>query len=206
MNFYQSIITHKRSGFTLVEFVIIISIFGIMAGIVSFNFSGFRNSAGLNNVTHDIALSIYGIQKKALSGISPETAGIVTGSQISDALPYGIAFKKSSSGNGFDPTFILFRDNDSDFEFTSISATDLIIDTVQIQTTDSISAIETYDGSTYTPVPTVAGDYFSITFKRPWPEVRNLSSNIEHIRITMTSGDNTHKSIIISSIGKISIE
>lgn len=200
---FQSI---NRSGFTLVEFIIIISIFSIMAGILSFNFNGFRNSAGLNNLTHDLALSIYSIQKKALSGISIETLNLGTSASVVDALPYGIAFKKSTVGNGFDPEFIIFRDNNRDYEFSPINNTDTIIDIIKIQTSDSISTIETYDGSTYTAVPTVASSYFSIVFERPWSEVKNMPFGATSIRITVLSGDGFFKYITVSAIGQIAIQ
>lgn len=201
-----SIFHVKKSGFTLVEFIIIISIFTIMAGILSFNFNGFRNSAGLNNLTHDLALSIYSIQKKALSGLSSETVRVSGTTSITDALPYGIAFKKSLTGTGFDSEFILFRDDSRNGEYDAFASTDRIIDTVKIQTADTVSAIDTYNGSTYAPVSTVSGSYFSITFERPWPEVKNMPFGASAIRITLASADGTKKYISISAIGQISLQ
>ena len=116
-------------------------------------------------------------------------------------LKYG-----ANSGIFFDPEFILFRDNNNDFEYTPINMTDTIIDKLKIQTADTISEIATFDGSVYTSVPTVAGNYFSISFKRPWPEVKNMILGAQHIKITISSPNGTNKSITVSAIGNISVD
>ena len=48
-------------GFTLIEFVVIISIFAIMAGIALVNFAGFRSNVGSSTLAHDIALTIRSV-------------------------------------------------------------------------------------------------------------------------------------------------
>ncbi len=59
---------HGNKGFTLIEFVVIISIFAIMAGVALVNFAGFRSNVGLNNLSHDIALTIRQAQVFGWSG------------------------------------------------------------------------------------------------------------------------------------------
>jgi prepilin-type N-terminal cleavage/methylation domain-containing protein len=68
----KKLMLHK--GFTLIEFVVIISIFAIMAGVALVNFSGFRSNVGLNNLAHDIALTIrqaqvFGWSTKTQNGV-----------------------------------------------------------------------------------------------------------------------------------------
>lgn len=136
MNFLQKkLISKTMPGFTLVEFIVIMSIFAIMVGVVLFNFTSFRSRVTLDNLAHDIALSIRQIQTSAGT---------------------------SETANLDDPTTEYFRgaaftaDNNSLVEkkitqYQSVGTTpensgynignDVILDTITINTADIISGI-----------------------------------------------------------------
>ncbi len=90
----------NSKGFTFVEFIVIISIFAIMAAIALFNFKGFRSSIGLNNLAYDIALEIKTAQTL---GASAPGADFFGAQQV-------ITMLFDYSGSAFNDAFISFRE------------------------------------------------------------------------------------------------
>lgn len=128
-------------GFTLIEFVVIISIFAIMASIALFNFNGFRSNVSLNTLAHDIALTIRQAQ---VFGWSTTTAQL---DQNGNPLRYadGIFFRYTN--NAFERQFILYEKGDPTpgaEAYDDIPGTlDRTVDTIKIQGPNHISDIRT---------------------------------------------------------------
>lgn len=99
--------TMNQKGFTLIEFVVIISIFAIMASVALFNFTGFRSNVGINNVTQDIALTIRQAQ---VFGWSTQTFSIDPAGDIL-RYPHGVHFKMGTN-NEFENEIILYTKTD----------------------------------------------------------------------------------------------
>jgi prepilin-type N-terminal cleavage/methylation domain-containing protein len=55
-------------GMTVMELVVVISIFGIMATVILSNFKSFTNKITVQNIAHDVALRIVEAQRSAASG------------------------------------------------------------------------------------------------------------------------------------------
>ncbi len=60
------IVRSNMGGFTIVELLVVISIFLIISGVVLFNFNNFKNNASLQNVVQDVAINIRKAQGYAL--------------------------------------------------------------------------------------------------------------------------------------------
>jgi len=93
-----------KKGFTLVELLVVISIFSILTGVVLFNQTKFDSTILLTNLAYDTALTIrqaqnYGINIKEFNGSGK-------------FVPYGVHFKKDDPETPYNEgkSFILFAD------------------------------------------------------------------------------------------------
>lgn len=187
-----------QSGFSLIEFVVIISIFAVMAGIGLFNFRGFQTDVSLTNLAHDIALTIKRAQSEGTSGLSDPNNPQLT------PIPRGIAFTYDQSGSVFDREFIVYDETGQTTGYDQQS--DLVLDTIRIQSEDYILGI-----ATDTNTSGVNGS-FSFDFKRPFPEVQSFYLNnlplvnAVHAAIVVSNQDQTRKKIImVTRVGEISV-
>lgn len=193
----------QHKAFSLVEFVVIISIFSIMAGVVIFNFNGFRNSVALDNLTHDIALSIRQAQVQGSSG----------------DIRQGIVFRYDISNPPatYQPTFTVFSDdnNNNAFDDGNSITPDTIRDEIKIQYQEFISGIEVVDEFDFGPVITPITSDAIILFQRPWLEALfydtargRLFNDKMRIKVSTidSSGVITTRNIVISRSGQIAIE
>ncbi len=181
-------------GFTLIEFVVIISIFAIMASVALVNFAGFRSDIGLNNLAHDIALTLRQAQ---VFGWSTQS---FNDSSASQALQFdaagnplrfadGVYFAQAQAGS-FDREFIMYQKTDSNVPAFFVpnqaanpnGVPDTVVDTIKIQGPNHISAILSSQTSAADlalvakHIPANSGSVaqvttdFSVAFSRPRPE------------------------------------
>lgn len=137
MNFLQKkLITKTIPGFTLVEFIVIMSIFAIMVGVVLFNFTSFRSRVTLDNLAHDIALSIRQIQTSA--GTS-ETANL---DDPTTEYFRGAAFTADNNSQ-VEKKITQYQSGGTTPENSgyNIGNDDVVLDTITINTADIISGI-----------------------------------------------------------------
>ncbi|MEO5646487.1 MAG: type II secretion system protein [Candidatus Paceibacterota bacterium] len=104
-------IINKQAGFTLIEMLVVVGIFAVVATTLLFNYSSFSTSVGVRNLSEQIGISIRKAQSYATSVRSISGSGGL----MSDTFPaYGIAFSEGyPSQNLYDPTdssFTLFTD------------------------------------------------------------------------------------------------
>ncbi|MDO8183681.1 MAG: type II secretion system protein [bacterium] len=86
-------------GFTLIEMIVVIAIFGIVTTVVLANLPTFRDRSSLDLVAQEVAINIRGAQVAGASGQIQSTTGQPT---------WRINFKKANFGSP--STFWLYRD------------------------------------------------------------------------------------------------
>ncbi len=174
----------EHRGFTLIELIVIISIFAIMASVALFNFNGFKSNVSLNNLSHDIALTIRQAQVSGWNTIT--TSFDANGNPL--RLPQGVYFGMTTPGI-FDDQMILYGKlnppaDESAGSYYDLPNNDVIADTVKIQGPNHISRIlyssdlTSLSLGTNHQIPAVstggiiaaAADSVSIAFSRPLPE------------------------------------
>lgn len=93
-------------GMTLVELLVVLSIFAIISMTVAFNYGSYKSTTSTNVLSQNVALSIREAQGYAMGVKSISTAG-------SSIFPgYGVHFSTSGSSrvSGSSKSFILFAD------------------------------------------------------------------------------------------------
>jgi Tfp pilus assembly protein FimT len=213
-NFYK---IKYNSGVTLVELVVVITIFMIISGIAIFNYGNLNSSMSLQNLADDIALSVrrtqgYAIGVRGSSGIFGDGYGIhfTTNPDISQLY------------KGSNKSFVLFADitpnNKYDyFDYDKCGSPRInneCIEVLNITSTDKITEIFLdNDAVAISPTSTV-----DVLFNRPNPEpvfcYRNNPSDIPcdvrvisfiKIKISSTRDTQTSRTITISNNGQISV-
>lgn len=87
-------------GFTIIELIVVMSIFAMMAGLVLFRYKDFGEGVNLENTTQEIALQIQKAENDAVAGRYPALIN-ANGIQQTPPLPtwrpsYGVYFTKNS--------------------------------------------------------------------------------------------------------------
>lgn len=210
------LINKYHSGMTLVELMVVISIFTLVTFATIFNYNTYRYSSSIQNLSDDIALSIRKAQSYAI-GVYKTSSGFNYG--------YGVSFSTqknpSSPLMSSNKAFVLFTDVSGDKRYNyptsinvcgEISSTNECTEMFNITTADEISEI--YAGGS------LIGDsqMVDVYFKRPNPDavfcVRTIGGsscnlNISDIEIIISSQDNNQekksKSIKIWNTGQISV-
>lgn len=180
-------------GFTIVEMVVVITIFGIIAGLVLFRYRNYQAIIDLENTAQDIALEIQKAQNDAIGGRYPS---LVNGGQTPPPVgwrpSYGVYFDPDPS-HGHQKEFIFFFDreslqpNDPNYKLPGIDGRAGLDDGSaftacgattseclrKITITNDVSIVKTCDGDmpTCNALPTSYGlGNTSLVFTRPFPE------------------------------------
>lgn len=215
---------NNKQGLTLVELLVVVSIFVIVTGITIFNYGSFNSSISTQNLADDIALTIRRAQGYAV--------GVHGIHGIDDIFNYGygIHFRVNSSASeysGNNKSFILFTDVDSSLSYNYDETLDCgnpsnsneCLEVLSILSSDEISSIIFVDN--YNSETTISPEgSFDIVFKRPNPEPtfcykssmgNNFcnNTNIISIKIKISSENNpennVNRFITISNTGQISV-
>ena len=222
---------HK--GFTLIEFVVIISIFAIMAAVALFNFQGFNSNVAISNLSHDIALTLRQAQVFGWSAQTEDT-NLIPQTDPNDPtklLHYadGVYFPYDTSTGRFENKFLLYTkiDPTPGIEMYQPSS-DTINDTIAIQGNVRIVDIRVgnqtslaLDSSHHIIGGTSAGGSatgVSIVFSRPRPDAIFFTSigldqnpNDQYMAIYIASTTNTDlqyvdHTILVSRFGEIEVQ
>jgi prepilin-type N-terminal cleavage/methylation domain-containing protein len=201
----------NQKGFTLIEFVVIISIFAIMAGVALVNFNGFKSNVSLNNLSHDIALTIrqaqvFGWATKTQNGDNNGVGEVVQlgNNGAGDPIRFADGVYFSYDNGSYAKEFLLYSKNDSTLGYESYISTDTVIDTIKIQGPNHISAIKYGDSKddlilpNDRTIPPGNGDIesFSVAFSRPHPDALFFNNGIP-----LTGPNSTFVGIYISADG-----
>jgi prepilin-type N-terminal cleavage/methylation domain-containing protein len=167
----------KHKGFTLIEFIVIISIFAVMASVALFNYNGFRSNVGLNNLAHDIGLTIRQAQIFGWSNQSASVSGNLQLDSSGNPVRFadGVYFAQSDLGT----QFVLYQKSNPT-ALQNFDPTDLpVVDTIKINGPYVISGI--YSSQNKSSLQITTGIIppginnqidVSIAFTRPKPEAK----------------------------------
>lgn len=209
-----SFLTKKKvsqSGFSVVEMVVVLTIFAIMSGVSMFNYNDYRKKIEKTNVSQDIALSIRQAQVYGISS-SDRTVGdeALDSSTHADELFSVIDITRDKSIRGVvifpeEGKIILYEDLDRNFEYNEDD--DRVIDERSI-VNNSIEIVGTHLCSSGEPeCENLQTGQVDISFKRPYPEayIRYEGSNYAFATIVVSSDSDNDHYIKISSIGNIAV-
>jgi len=212
-------------GLTLVELLVVISIFMIITSVVIFNYSNFNSSVSLQNLTDDIALSIRKAQSFAIGarGVKDNT------DQISFMKSYGMHFSSEENQeivdkvSGSSKSFVMFSTLSSDNKWYDRlngdcgSSTTECIELFEILSVDKIKEIKAY-ASDSSELPVNSGASIDIVFTRPSPRADfcykatpgpSCNTNISKVDITVSNNETGEKEkvkiISVQNTGQISI-
>lgn len=190
-------------GFTLVELLVTLTIFSIMTGIVLVNQGQFNNTIFLNNLAHDVALTVrmaqtYGINVREFSN--------------NKFIPYGVSFRSNSTDN---KSFVLFADvppQNGLFGGDFICPKDDVecVERYVIKSGNYIKSI--CAGTNELECDSNLKNFLDISFVRPNPEAQIYANNDRNMlyayaKIVVSSQDGANiRNIIVRSTGQIYVE
>lgn len=193
-----------QSGFTMIEILMVIAIFGIVSAVVLFNHGKFTSETILTNMAYEMSLSIreaqiYGVSVRAGVGESFDNS-------------YGVYIPVPSSSLN---QYILFIDEDGDNRFRGTSCenpgTGECVTPYTFQRNIFITGTDIKLGGSSTCDP--SDEEMHIVFRRPNPEpivrVGNsgaVGSNFSQAQITIRSADNDYRYVVISNNGQIAVQ
>lgn len=199
-----------QQGFTVVELIVILAIFAIMAAVALFNFTGFRNTVALSNLVHDVALEIKTAQTLGISA-SGDIDGQGGGTQRIVSV-----FFDNELGN-YAKNFTTYREVGVSGWGVYNGNSDLFVRNSQLFG-GSIERVSVCVLGNCSPL----NDAFSISFRRPDPEpiitssscsggsLRGFNNQICNgsIHIQLVAEDNSDKKsvIVIEPSGQIRVE
>lgn len=199
---------------TLVELLVVLAIFFIVAGLTIFDYGRFRSSVSLQNLADDVALSIRRAQNYAIGVKSSNPSAFDSG--------YGIHFStkplvSSDIRSGSDKSFVIFADLDANHVYDYTTSSSAVCDASTITTGEEcvdLLSITTAD-SVYQICPDggncVSQGVVDITFLRPNPDAyicvdSSCGSSLSSVDIVVKNSQSGDTKIIsVSNIGQISV-
>jgi len=187
---------NQSTGFTLVEFIVIISIFAIVATISLFNSGSFNRHTAMQNLTHDIALVIRQAQNYGMGS----TADM---NNATDRYPVAVQFEYDAENNRFFSQMILFRDLNRDNIFDT-DAGDLLLDRITFRSPSYIKKIIFGQSSQD------CSDNVVVSFQRPLPDPSFFCGTTNEsgpmVVTILNNEDQNPKTITIQTTGLISVD
>lgn len=193
----------KSAGFTLLELMVVGAVFALLSAIVLANNSRFGNVIVLQNLAHDMGLTIreaqvYGISVKRCD--STEVTGCTTENQFK--LAYGMHFVQNSAN------YQLFADLDASGAYTSEETVKDLVIAGGYRVSDM--CLRTSASSD----DTCGQSELNIVFLRPEPDAcingvfvdSRCVSNFVRAKIIVASNRDDHATIIVERSGQISVQ
>ncbi|MFZ4500455.1 MAG: pilus assembly FimT family protein [Minisyncoccia bacterium] len=206
----------QQAGLTLIEMLVVVAIFAIVASILFFNFSDFNTNVSVRNLSQEMALMIRKAQTYA-TGVH-NLDGVAVSSDLYPA--YGMSFSSLASSAAYGANaqaFVLFADTadnngatnryyDNSGSCGSPVQGSECVEVFSITTGDKIVNLCTDQGcSTNSTV--------NIVFRRPSPDaeiciVSNgvCSSRLSFVKITIQSARGLQREIAVWNTGQISVQ
>ncbi len=197
------------SGFTLVELLVVITIFVLLTGIVLFNQSNFDNGILLNNLAYDIAFTLRQAQNFGVSVKESSVSNFQAG--------YGMYMNINPGGT---KNFVFFTDTNPLGVNSIVNKYDSSVTNCTVSDTECVQKYSINRGN-YIQKICVNNDTdctikeISILFKRPkldaniyYTPTSGLNSGVfgatsSQARIIVAGQNNSTTSIVISNVGQI---
>jgi prepilin-type N-terminal cleavage/methylation domain-containing protein len=180
----------RSAGFTLLEMLVVIAIFGILSAVVIFNYSAFTNGTLLTNTAYEMALHIRNAQVFGIAARNSET-----GFKNS----YGIHVDIVNSPESY--TF--FADTRENNRFDSV---DQIIETFNFERGIVVDDVKVTAGSFRCRSVSVFKN-LSVIFERPNSEaVVNGYRALERTEIVIKSPQESYRYVNILNNGQIYVD
>ncbi len=194
----------QEAGMTLIELVVVLSIFAVLASVIIFNYQKFLSKVNIKVLANDMALKLVEAQKNATSGKQNAAAS------SSWRPSYGVYFNLASGGNTSSKIFYSFADLNQNKAFDPGSyncPAGECVERVNITKNDFVSGMRVV----YTDNSATAVNSLSISFTRPDASATMrsstaLGSNISYAEITVASPDAAIKALVkVYASGRIQI-
>lgn len=197
--FFKKRKTNLKAGFSLLEMVMVLAIFGIITSIVAFNYGKFNNQITLTNLSYEIAMQIREAQALGFG---------VRGNNNNFEGSFGVNFVKGLN------TFTTFVDSVplvGTANGICSDCTTCVSGSIECQKIISLPRQMTVwdirTGATESTVNTTTG-LLNISFKRPNPDAiikdsAGIDKNIAQIIIK--SQDNQYRKITVKKSGYVSV-
>ncbi|HXK35130.1 MAG TPA: type II secretion system protein [Candidatus Paceibacterota bacterium] len=196
--------TSLQKGFTIIELIVVITIFSILVTVALFNFQGFNESIALSNLSQQIAMFVKKAQTAGSLGRlpAPNLQAIALGFNPKWVPTYGIHFEK---GNPFCYFVDLDSPNSSNYKKyngTGSCGFDEGLEETALQAGYQIADLQANEGL----VTNITN--LDISFTRPNLSAAILADGIivDQAEIYISSPKGKQKKIVIHRIGQISVE
>ncbi len=224
MNIFKIKNVNKQQGLTVLELVVVMFIFTLVSAIAIFNYSQYKTTVSLGNLSQDIALTIRKAQIYAISVKGSDING--SGKQFPG---YGIHFYLSTTAgrvsDGSDHSFVFFSDipftfgmlGDGVYNQLLANCDNLMfgnecMNIINITSTDRIVEL-CADSVCVAPALSVSPS-LDIVFTRPNPEPRfsfcingtSCTTTSSYVQIKIQSVDGKQKIISVWNTGQIRID
>ncbi len=182
----------KQHGFTVIEMIVVISIFSIFGGILMFNYKGFQKNQDFSIFAQEVGLLIKEQQQNAMAGLFPS---IDPNTKIYPALEwkpsYGVYMKP-----GVGTEIIKFYDGivpDHAYTQLSLGGCDLYDD-------ECLSVLTVGNGRSIDSIKVggVSVSSLSIVFTRPYPDARMYMNYSDFS--ALGSGDDPHADLVTDTV------
>ena len=195
-SFHAGLVPGVPRGFSLMELLVVISIFSVISLMILANHSRFNSSVLLGSLAYNIALSIREAQVYGLS-VQGQLSGGIPNFQVG----YGVHFQGGT-------TYVLFADKNGNKKYDT-PPTDTIIKTYTVRQGHIISD---FCGITSVGVRECALGgaitLLDIVFLRPDPDASMKSSSptlYSSAEITVSSPQGSTRKVTVVSTGQISV-
>ena len=211
-----------NQGFSMVELIVVISIFALMASTTIFNYNDYRDRVEETNIAQDIALSVRQAQLYGISSSNRDVGQVFDDDEnnaAEKAFFNGVDITDNSSIRGVainvkDKTFTLFEDNNGNNVYDS--GIDRVIDERQVLS-NRVELKACLDNGT-PDLGNCSSDLVTddeliyVTFQRPYPDaiirLQGDDTTYSNVSIGFYTGGNEEVStyIQIDPSGQISVK
>ena len=159
--------TSKNLGFTVIEMIVVISIFSILAGAVLFNYKDFNNATDFSSAAQDIALVVRKAQTESIAGKYPTIGQTQNPVDASWKPSYGVYFENNNK-------MIYYFDRNNDGKYTSYGNNCLeqnseCLEEITLGKNRTFPKLCSYVDTTGAGQDCTLSN-LSVTFKRPFPD------------------------------------